>query len=376
MVDNIEMIVKVHSIIFQGGGCKLQIKDIYKEHIANKPNPPALMTFNSWVDHCYKYASLDGTVIFNVNFQGLLFLRLLARCVMPCDTLNQIDCRNFDLSDSFFNNFEQNCSSSMFPSQAMSPLSDLEDEQQESQICNVDDNVNKVMPIASAPFKLTGKFYTPDFTSSHYHVLNTQFDIKATVNWKVSYNKDQVEHLAWSNKERQAAKQAYITNTLEEFADAMEDQYMDGGVKQFAGNYVYMDYDIFDHKEVEVRCQDGSLLAFIAGDMPEKMKESLLCNIRTSLLGDNAPQDVHPLYLHCIDAGNTNHQQFMPYVSKELMEHQTEYENLCNSFEELFEWIQEKIHSRLPDLYEELELFAEVLPSGAMSLCHPFTSLC
>jgi hypothetical protein len=46
-------------------------------------------------------------------------------------------------------------------------------------------------------------------------------------------------------------------------------------------------------KEVRLNCSDGSLAAFIWGDMPEDMRLSLERNVRNALLVDGGPSLVH-----------------------------------------------------------------------------------
>jgi hypothetical protein len=71
------------------------------------------------------------------------------------------------------------------------------------------------------------------------------------------------------------------------------------------------------------------------------------------------------------------------------MQHTREYDNLCNSFQEFFSWVEEKVfasfllsivdsniplqlRNRLPDVYDELSLFTDVLPGKEGSPVHPF----
>jgi hypothetical protein len=106
--------------------------------------------------------------------------------------------------------------------------------------------------------------------------------------------------------------------------------------------------------------------------------------------GHDAPVGVHPKFLRRDGASRTNHSQLIPRVAKELMEHTREYDNLCNAFEELFAWINEKVRCcalfsflklnmervqlrrSLPTTYENLCIFADVLPGNEVSPAHPF----
>ncbi|KAH9964003.1 hypothetical protein BJV74DRAFT_716264, partial [Russula compacta] len=86
--------------------------------------------------------------------------------------------------------------------------------------------------------------------------------------------------------------------------------------------------------------------------------------------GYDAPVGVHPNFLHREGASKTNHYQLIPRVAAELMDHTCEYQNLCNSFEELFAWIKEKAY-----IYDELCIFADVLPGNKVSPSYPFCGI-
>lgn len=146
-----------------------------------------------------------------------------------------------------------------------------------------------------------------------------------------------------------------------------------------------------------MNCSDGSVGLLVWGDMPPDMRSALERNIRNALIvengpslvhtdsssaptghkfpaihfdyyvrngtmassyahilfllfylnggiqGSDAPQDIHPYLLRRTGVSRTNHYQFIPRVSKELMDHEQEYTNLCNSFEEFFIWVEQKV---------------------------------
>jgi hypothetical protein len=58
------------------------------------------------------------------------------------------------------------------------------------------------------------------------------------------------------------------------------------------------------------------------------------------LQGDNAPTDVHPHNLRVAGASRTNYSQFLPYPSREMVEHADLYRAMITNFGDLFEWIE------------------------------------
>jgi hypothetical protein len=70
-----------------------------------------------------------------------------------------------------------------------------------------------------------------------------------------------------------------------------------------------------------------------------------------NLQGDDAPPDIHPNLLR--RQGVVRPTQFLhqlvPHISKEMMENKREYKNLCNTFSDLFAWVENKV--RFSSLY-------------------------
>ena len=52
---------------------------------------------------------------------------------------------------------------------------------------------------------------------------------------------------------------------------------------------------------------------------------------------------MHPLYLKRAGKSRTNHAQMTPYPSKDIMLNNEEYNNLCNAFDEFFEFMEQQV---------------------------------
>ncbi|GBE82502.1 hypothetical protein SCP_0408860 [Sparassis crispa] len=299
------------------------------------------------------------------------------------------------------------CSTRPPSTRAPSPMDDSDDEHHATTIgvCENSDN-NDDLFMVDAQSK---KFYTPDSSSPNYLVFDTDFRPQAKKNRKAPYPKtDPKERLVWTDEQRHYAGDAWVAKTLENFEEGIQEHYNKDGVK-FANSYIYLSRSAFEGKEIRLNSKEGELLAFIASDMSQDMKDTLERGLRSVIFsdgspeyelqsmdssastgqhqfpcihfsryarhitrGDDAPTNIHPLFLYKVECGHTNHHQFTPYFSKELWEHEEEYDSLSKVFEEFCEWMQAK---RLPEVYKSLEIFAEVLPGREVSPCHPFTSM-
>ncbi|KAG2121040.1 uncharacterized protein F5147DRAFT_562829 [Suillus discolor] len=91
--------------------------------------------------------------------------------------------------------------------------------------------------------------------------------------------------------------------------------------------------------------------------------------------GDNAPTDVHPHNLRVARASCTNYSQFLPYPSREMVEHADLYRGMIANFGDLFEWIKNMICQCLPEEYEFLIQYVDLLPGKPGSPVASFLSL-
>ncbi|KAI9066810.1 hypothetical protein FKP32DRAFT_1645100 [Trametes sanguinea] len=94
---------------------------------------------------------------------------------------------------------------------------------------------------------------------------------------------------------------------------------------------------------------------------------------RSATSGHTVPPAIHPLTLTQQNKKRTNHHQMVPYTSKEVTLHQDEYRNLCDAFEEFFLWMDAKLRQYLPQLHEEIAMYADILPGNSASPSYPFS---
>ncbi|EGO04726.1 hypothetical protein SERLA73DRAFT_68394 [Serpula lacrymans var. lacrymans S7.3] len=91
--------------------------------------------------------------------------------------------------------------------------------------------------------------------------------------------------------------------------------------------------------------------------------------------GDDTPTEILPLMLEREDGCCTNYSQMIPYLSKEIKDHNTIYQTIKVVFADLFHWIHDVIELQLPEEYELLAEVASILPGNNSSPIFPFLSL-
>ncbi|KIY43172.1 hypothetical protein FISHEDRAFT_54036, partial [Fistulina hepatica ATCC 64428] len=88
--------------------------------------------------------------------------------------------------------------------------------------------------------------------------------------------------------------------------------------------------------------------------------------------GDDAPTDVHPNNLYVDGSSRVNRTQFVPLAATNMRNHRREHANLCTAMEGVFEWIEESLRTNCPQEFEEICIFAGVLPCNTNSPVYPF----
>ncbi|KAG2062805.1 hypothetical protein BDR04DRAFT_1164621 [Suillus decipiens] len=90
--------------------------------------------------------------------------------------------------------------------------------------------------------------------------------------------------------------------------------------------------------------------------------------------GHEAPSDVQPWLLER-DGMRTNYGQMVPYISKDLKQHQSIYGTIARVYAQLFEWVRTLMETCLQEEFEMLMEVASALPGNCASPVAPFVSL-
>ncbi|EPS99856.1 hypothetical protein FOMPIDRAFT_1078263, partial [Fomitopsis schrenkii] len=102
---------------------------------------------------------------------------------------------------------------------------------------------------------------------------------------------------------------------------------------------------------------------------------------RHSTKGHDTPSNVQPTMLKRSGRSRTNHNQFVPYMSKDVTEHATTYQLVKDILRDVFDWLARKasylidMEGILPYKYSRLEATTSILPDYNMSAVRPFVGL-
>ncbi|KAI9058422.1 hypothetical protein FKP32DRAFT_1680827 [Trametes sanguinea] len=337
-------------------------------------------------------------------------LHLLERYSMP----KEVVCSDLELSDRFLDSV--NHLSFKLPDRQSSTWGSWKGhsaDQSPTTLASLSDRVidasssqaATLLPTYDLDLDLQLPFATLDLHDTTH--LSTSFDFLAKRNKSQPYPPPGPEREEWTTLEREAAERAPTISDPAELADKLKSFYDPEGVKA-PRQYCRIDENIFSQANLKLTASDGSLLLFVAGDLPDYIREALELQLETALGGDdsnpflrdiqdpkesgqefsclhfafwsrnatqghNVPRDLHPMTLKQSVKSRTNHHQMMPYLSKELILNQEVYNNLCDAFEDLFIWLERKLRAQLPEFYSELRIVADVLPGHSSAPAYPFT---
>ncbi|KAG9308149.1 hypothetical protein JVU11DRAFT_12452 [Chiua virens] len=241
--------------------------------------------------------------------------------------------------------------------------------------------------------------------------IHTLFDCSHQANMSFPIPHEPTQREEWTQHERQLAEGAPVIKDLKDFKDKVASMYPKG-VKHAQGQYIRVPMAVLGGSNIDIRCSDGSLLAFISTSMPPHLRD-MLCDLLALICpassfsptaqevasdkydhpakdframhwswyfkygtsGEGAPEDIHPYYLDRDGCTRTNHSQFIPYLSQETFDHEETYHLFTEGFGVILEWLQQTLKSWLPEEYKIIAQVASVLPENAPSPVHPFTSL-
>ncbi|EPS99191.1 hypothetical protein FOMPIDRAFT_1125118, partial [Fomitopsis schrenkii] len=93
--------------------------------------------------------------------------------------------------------------------------------------------------------------------------------------------------------------------------------------------------------------------------------------------GQDTPTDAPPMTMRRTGELKTNNHQFIPYPSKDMTGpvNGSIYLSIKNILEPLFDWLEAKLKDMLPDVYEQLDVYARLLPGNNHVLSAPFLGL-
>ncbi|KAH9918261.1 hypothetical protein B0H21DRAFT_713143, partial [Amylocystis lapponica] len=111
----------------------------------------------------------------------------------------------------------------------------------------------------------------------------TKFQPEIEDNHRIPYPTGATARRAWTDEQREYASRAPEPATFQNFCENLEDLYGSKGTKK-RNTYVTLTDQVIDGHDTLLYGADNSLLAFVAGDMPAEMQDSLERNLRNAFV--------------------------------------------------------------------------------------------
>ncbi|KAG1816433.1 uncharacterized protein BJ212DRAFT_1271479, partial [Suillus subaureus] len=330
---------------------------------------------------------------------ALMFpLALIQRFVVS----KSVDCTDLSASDRFFDTIIQN---SFVPlarnAHVWRPC-----------IVPVPDKSNRV-PVQSLNhniFYSSSHAYSPPLSDveedeTEHIVIKTSYDPLALGNKSFKAPRNKAANDIWSADERLRAEQGERIRSIDGLRAKLANLYHNG-VKRSPDTYLRIPMEIIPNHHLDLHCKDGLLMAFVSMALLNHIHSVLEVNLLSALerpelleevdtqlpgcqhfqvmhlswynrhctSGNEAPKEVQ-LWLLEKEGMRTNHQQVIPYISKDLHEHQCIYSTISHVYAELFEWVRKLMENFLQDKFEMLMEVASILLGNHCPPFVPFISL-
>ncbi|KAF8155897.1 hypothetical protein B0H34DRAFT_636072, partial [Crassisporium funariophilum] len=94
---------------------------------------------------------------------------------------------------------------------------------------------------------------------------------------------------------------------------------------------------------------------------------------RYSKRGDGTPADIDPATIGHENVQRVNISQMLPRACSELKLNPDQYVALQNAFAGMFEWIRQQLEILLPNNYDLLSAFVDILPCSEIAPAYPFS---
>ncbi|KAJ7684852.1 hypothetical protein DFH06DRAFT_1313219 [Mycena polygramma] len=207
-----------------------------------------------------------------------------------------------------------------------------------------------------------------------------------------------------------ASKNPKKPKTLVELRNALKSHYDADGVR-FPESWIELMPSLFADKSLKIEVENSQpgtdpLILDVWGDTPPSLKDNLFRALnaafsrrgeglyyrnskedkgrkpfqavhwvtyaRSGTNGHDAPKDCHP---SCMARGDKriNLHQIVPVESADIAQNRQEYKEVCDAYEDIFEWMKDTLEARHPDKFKILQITAEAIPHWRRSPVHPFT---
>ncbi|KAH9924497.1 uncharacterized protein B0H18DRAFT_847061, partial [Fomitopsis serialis] len=266
-------------------------------------------------------------------------------------------------------------------------------------------SLSSLSPLSSPCLPSRHTSCAPEPIPSLGQVILTSYDSQTVTNRRYPAPRDKEENIAWTENARSIASKASAPVSLQELEFQLQTAYT-AGERANPNAYIRVPVNMIPDV-LTIRGQDHSLVAGIFTSMPDTMKRTLIDRLLASFNSDPfktvdansatgertfqaihfswynrhctqghaAPADIPPSLLSRAGCTRTNHGQFLPYMSRDMEDHQAIYQSLKSVFADVFGFIDDQLQTFLPREYEVLEATAAILPGNNVSVVSPFVGL-
>ncbi|KAF9521850.1 hypothetical protein CPB83DRAFT_900226 [Crepidotus variabilis] len=195
---------------------------------------------------------------------------------------------------------------------------------------------------------------------------------------------------------------AYRPKSFDNFKKKLQ-TLLKSGVKYKPEKYIRLDTDLLKDQMLQILDKNRDLLAFICPQMPEQIHQDLVCGLDSIYPGilvhtntkSKGKFGKFPAVHHCIynrycksgtcrrrdpamlqKEGSQHHVNIamsVPHASVEMKKQLEEYIQLQCVFKPLFDWITELLEKILPDSFEVLSKYIDILPCAEPVVVYPFS---
>jgi hypothetical protein len=88
--------------------------------------------------------------------------------------------------------------------------------------------------------------------------------------------------------------------------------------------------------------------------------------------GDESPDNVHPHFLYRDGNGHSNHNQRATHLAKAIKDNPEQFQSITDILEGICKIVCDILQKHLPDAFDQLRVFCEILPLNHMPATYPF----
>ncbi|KIM74023.1 hypothetical protein PILCRDRAFT_14754 [Piloderma croceum F 1598] len=208
---------------------------------------------------------------------------------------------------------------------------------------------------------------------------------------------------AWTKTERTKAESAAPAASIDHLKQLLKGAHEGGKRKQ--DSYVRITHSIFKGSTLKLCDSTDAFMGLVFSEASDIIRDSMaklqailehadpsssnLChsdkrgysydsihfdmyNRFAERVGDGSPDNVHPHFLYRDGNGHGNHNQRATYLAKAIKNNPERYQSITDILEGICKIVCSVLQKHLPDAFDQLRVFCEILPLNHMPVTYPF----